>query len=71
MLDMHTSLNLMAVKQPALSLQYQVKARIITAKLTQNKLCKLLGIGVGSLSRWLNGLTAKMNPAYKHRMDEM
>ena len=55
----------------ALSLQYRVKARIIHEKLTQNKLCKRLGIGVSSLSRWLNGLTAKMNPAYLIQMDEM
>ena len=54
-----------------ISLQYRVKARIINEKLTQNKLCKSLGIGVSSLSRWLNGLTAKMNPAYLIQMDEM
>jgi|TARA_B100000780_G_C21117779_1_gene452418 transcriptional regulator with XRE-family HTH domain len=44
---------------------------MIGEKLTQNKLCKQLGIGVSTLSRWLNGLTAKMNPAYLARMDEM
>jgi hypothetical protein len=71
MLAANSSLNSMAAKKPELSLQFRVKAKIIEKKLTQNKLCKLLGIGVSSLSRWLNGLTAKMNPAYKLRMDEM
>ena len=65
------ALNSLAAKSPELSLQFRAKAKIIEQKLTQNKLCKHLGIGVSSLSRWLNGLTAKMNPAYLIQMDEM
>ena len=54
-----------------MSLQFQCKAKIIKTKMTQNNLCKQLGIGVSSLSRWLNGLTAKMNPAYLVQMNEI
>lgn len=52
-------------------LQKLVKGKLIEQRLTQNKLSKALGIGVSSLSRWLNGLTAKMNQAYLMELDEI
>lgn len=52
-------------------LQKLVKARLIKQGLTQNKLSKELGVGVSSLSRWLNGLTAKMNQAYLVELNEI
>ncbi len=51
-------------------LQKLVKGKLIAQRLTQNKLSKALGIGVSSLSRWLNGLTAKMNQAYLVELNE-
>ena len=53
------------------ALQKAVKRRIIDERLTQRSLCEKLGIGVSSLSRWLNGLTAKMHPEYKAQLDDM
>jgi hypothetical protein len=53
------------------ALQKSVKRRIIDESITQRTLCQKLGVGVSSLSRWLNGLTAKMHPEYKAQLDEM
>ena len=58
------------VEQPHLSLQFRVKAELIERKLTQRKLSKEVGVGGSSLSRWLNGLTAKMNNGHLMKMDE-
>jgi|TARA_B110000211_G_C13676916_1_gene377031 hypothetical protein len=52
-------------------LQYRVKAKMLKLKLSQKKLCKDLGVGSSSFSRWLNGLTAKMNPLYLIQITEM
>ena len=53
------------------ALQKAVKRRIIDERLTQRSLCEKLGVGVSSLSRWLNGLTAKMHPENKAQLDDM
>ena len=70
--DTNNLLEKLVKQQPKMSLQFQCKAKIIKTKITQNNLCMQLGIGsVSSLSRWLNGLTAKMNPAHLVQMNEI
>jgi Trp operon repressor len=58
-------------ERPELSLQFRVKAQLIEKKMTQRKLSKAVGLGGSSLSRWLNGLTAKMNTGHLFKINEM
>tara|TARA_B100000780_G_C20966613_1_gene385905 strand:+ start:76 stop:336 length:261 start_codon:yes stop_codon:yes gene_type:complete len=56
---------------PHLTLQFRAKKKLITEKVTQGQLSKIIKVGASSLSRWLNGLTAKMNPKYLDQLNEM
>ena len=66
-----TSTGVMVQQAKTFHLQYRVKTKMLKLKLSQKQLCKDLGIGSSSFSRWLNGLTAKMNPLYLVQITEM
>ena len=56
---------------PHLTLQFRAKKKLITEKVTQGQLSKIIKVGASSLSRWLNGLTAKMNTGHLYKVNEM
>ena len=63
-------LKALVVEKPHLALQFRVKAAILEKRLTQRKLSKEVGLGNSSLSRWLNGLTSKMNRSHLDVVNE-
>ena len=69
--EQNQRLQSLIVDKPHLSLQFRVKAQLIERRLTQRKLAQEVKLGGSSLSRWLNGLTAKMNTGHLYKVNEM